>query len=347
MRILKIDRKENFLHLIPEIEDDLWHLERVIEKHDLITGLTDRKIKAKEQGEKAERIKLVVTLDVEKVEFHRFLGVLRVSGRIVDGKPADLVEFGAQQALELPLGKEVKIKKRSIKEYQVERLKRASAETKKGRIMLVVMDDEQALVANLREFGLEELASIKSGRSGKQFKSEDRQEKYFREILEKVLQGSPEKAIVAGPGFAKEGFQKLVESQGKGKTQFFFVAINGTGKTGMQELLKGNALGKAIEEMQVVKETRLVEAVLAELGKGAGLAEYGLKEVSKAIGFGAVEKLLVSDRFLLENREKAEEAMELAEKSGGEAHLINSEHEAGRQLSNLGGIAALLRFRIQ
>jgi len=101
MRILKIDERENFLHLMPEIEDDLWHLERIIEKHDLVSGPTDRKIKPRDEGGKAQRIKIFVTLDVELVEFHRFIGQLRVSGIIVEGKPAELLEIGSQQALEM------------------------------------------------------------------------------------------------------------------------------------------------------------------------------------------------------------------------------------------------------
>lgn len=347
VRILKIDEKENFLHLVPEIGDDLWHLERIIEKHDLITGLTDRKIKPKEEGEKAERIKLVVTLDVESVEFHRFLGKLRISGKIVAGQPEDLIDFGAQQSLELELGKEVKIKKKAIKGYQIERLKKASAETKKGKILLIVMDDEQASFGLLREFELEELATIRSGKSGKQFKGEDLREKYFEEIFEKVLGIEPEKIVVAGPGFARENLQKFLEGKGKKKKmQFFFAATNSVGKTGFQELLKSDALNKIIEEMQVVKETQAVERILAELGKNSGLAEYGLKEVGKAIDLGAVKQLLVADKFLLEKRDETEELMEKAEKMGGEVHLINAEHEAGKQLSNLGGIAALLRYRV-
>ena len=62
MRVLKIDEVENFLHLVPEIEDDLWHLERIIEKHDLVSGLSDRKIKPKEAGEKPIRVESQVDL---------------------------------------------------------------------------------------------------------------------------------------------------------------------------------------------------------------------------------------------------------------------------------------------
>jgi protein pelota len=348
MRVLKIDRKENFLRVVPEIEDDLWHLERVIEEHDLVTGLTDRKIKGREAGEKAKRIKIVVTLDVEGAEFHRFIGELRVSGKIVEGTPAELLDFGSRQSLEIGLGKEVKIKKQSLKNFQVERIRKAAEATKKGKVLLLVLDDEQACFAWLKEFELQELAVVRSNRSGKQFKGEEVEGNYYRELLDKVLELKPEKVVVAGPGFAKESFEKFLKEKGFPKEMLlFFASTNSVGKTGFQELLKGDSLSKMVQEMQLVKETRLVERLLAEIGKGSGLAEYGLKEVEKAVEAGAVSELLVEDKFLLENRQKTEEIMQKTEKRGGVVHLINGEHEAGRHLSNLGGgVAALLRYRV-
>ena len=104
---------------------------------------------------------------------------------------------------------------------------------------------------------------------------------------------------------------------------------------------------QVVQEMQLVKETQLVEEVLAELGKDSGLVEYGLKEVEKAVVVGAVKQLLVADKFLLENRDKIEELMQKSEKMGAEVHLINAEHDAGKQLVNLGGLVAVLRYKIR
>ena len=76
------------------------------------------------------------------------------------------------------------------------------------------------------------------------------------------------------------------------------------------------------------------------------MVEYGLKQVENAVELGAVKTLLVSDRFLIENREKAEKLMDRAEKQAARVHLINAEHEAGKQLLNFGGVVAILRYRI-
>ena len=349
MRILKIDENTGFLHLVPEVADDLWHLERVIESGDLVSGSADRKIKPREAGEKSMRIKLFVSIEVISVEFHRFSGKLRVSGKIVEGKPAELVEVGAQQSIEIELGQALKLKKNELKHFQVERLRKAAAETKKGKVLLVVLDDEQANFALLGEFELQETANVRSGRTGKQFEVDDSAKgKFFAEVFEKIKESKCKSVVVAGPGFTRGDFEKFLEAKGKpSNMQFFFAATNSVGKTGLQELLKGDVLDKMVQEMELVRETKAVENVLAELGKNTGLVEYGLEQVKKAVEFGAVKELLVADATLLENRNAVEEVMKKAEQMKTVVHLVNAEHEAGKKLVSLGGIAALLRFRIE
>ncbi len=38
--------------------------------------------------------------------------------------------------------------------------------------------------------------------------------------------------------------------------------------------------------------------------------------------------------------------MQSVEKRKGKVHIVSSEHDAGKQLKSLGGVAALLRFKI-
>ncbi len=349
MRILQIDRKNNVVKVVPEVRDDLWHLERVLEKHDLVSGTTDRRIKAKEPGGKAERVKMFLQVEVEGIEFDRHSGVLRANGKIVEGKPEDLLEKGAHHSLEIELGRKIEIKKERLKRFQIERLERAVRASHAGKMLLVVLDDEQADFALLREFGIEEKVTIRSGKHGKrQEEDESIRNKYFQQIVDKAREIDAEKVVFAGPGFTKNNLRKFMEGKGvKVAEQLFFEGTNSVGKTGLQELLKGNALEKIAQEMQVLRETKLVEKIFEELGKDSGLVAIGLRECEKAADFGAVEKLLVLENFFLENREKVEEIMDKVEKARGEIHLVGKEHEAGEKLHGIGGISALLRYQIQ
>jgi protein pelota len=346
MRVLLLDKKNSALKLIPEVKDDLWHLERILERGDLVSGATDRKIKPRAEGEKHIRVKLFLTVEAEKIDFNRETGNLRVTGAIRGGKPADLVELGASHSIEIPLGKAVRIEKKELKGFQIERLERARRATEQGKLLLVVLDDEQADFALLREFELERRGTIRSGREGKRFESTAGKGAFFKRVIERAKEIKPDAVIFAGPGFTKDSLKKWLEEKGE-KGNFHFASTNSVGITGLNELVKGKAIEGIVRETQIAKDTRLVEALLKELGQESGLAEYGAAEVKKAVECGAVKELLLCDSFLLGHREEAEELLNPTEQMGGKVHLVDSRNEAGKKLLSLGGVAAILRFKVR
>ena len=58
---------------------------------------------------------------------------------------------------------------------------------------------------------------------------------------------------------------------------------------------------------------------------------------------GAVETLVVSREKLSEY----EDMLELCEKMKGSVKMVTADHERGEQFLHLGGIAGLLRFRME
>ena len=57
-----------------------------------------------------------------------------------------------------------------------------------------------------------------------------------------------------------------------------------------------------------------------------------------------MERLLISD--ILIRSKKGEKLLELARKTQSEFTIINTMHEAGKKFEGMGGVAALLRFKI-
>ena len=74
------------------------------------------------------------------------------------------------------------------------------------------------------------------------------------------------------------------------------------------------------------------------------MAAYGEKEVKNAIMNGAVERLLITD--ILVRQEKGEILLKLAKQNNSEFTIINTMHEAGKKIEGIGGVAALLRYKI-
>ena len=344
MRILKVDQRNHYFEVIPENTEDLWHLEKVIEKGDVVSGSSTRKIKGKSEGEKAERLNVFVEVQAENVEFHEFSGQLRVNGLVVSGKPEEYVELKSFHALEVEPGKKIGVKTQALKHWQIERLEQAKKSSAREKLLAIVLDDEAAELALVKETGFDVKAKVFSGKEGKQFGGGGDPKKYFEEIARKALDLKPEKVLVAGPGFTKEAFKKFLAEK-RLKLEAVYESTNSVGETGLNELLREGKLEKVAQEIGLTRETKAVEEFLMHVGKNDGLAEYGLKEVGAALQAGAVERLLVAEETLFGNRAAVEALMDAADRQRVEVKVIGSQHEAGRKLQGLGGVAAVLRYK--
>jgi len=345
MKILKIDRFKSSVELIPETRDDLWHLSHVVEVTDLVRARTTRKIKGKE-GEQTIREKMRLEIEVKEIEFGKFTGSLRLHGVIRGGKPVEFVDLGSAHSIEVENGKKIFIKKKILRNDQLERLKKAQKATHKKPVLVVVLDDEVATIALMKEFGLEEKGTIHSGKSGKQFEHGDWKKQFYGDISKKVMDLNPDSLVLAGPGFAKGDLEKILKEKSfKGK--IFTENTNQVGLTGVNELLKGQAFAKIVQDSELSREAMLIEKVMTEIGKGTGKATYGFREVENAIDVGAAEELLVLDTLLGKEMQKVRPLLDKAEALHATIHIFNSEHDPGRKLDGIGKIAALLRYKIE
>jgi len=118
-------------------------------------------------------------------------------------------------------------------------------------------------------------------------------------------------------------------------------------------VLKRGAVDEVQKETRIAKEATLIDDLTAEIAQGAK-ATYGPEDVAEAADFGAIETLLVVDDRLRTERQgdgdwpiDVNEVIESVERQGGDVVVFSSEFDPGQQLSNLGGIAAILRYRLQ
>ncbi len=342
MKIVKIDRKANYLELIPSSFDDLWHISKVIEKGDIVRGSSERKIKPKDEGGKAFRQKLFVEIEVEKAELSRHSSSLRILGVLIGGKPEELIDLKAHHSLEISLNTVLKLEKKHLYAWQLEKLEKAAKSTS-GGVHTIILDDEHLDYYLIRDFSHEHLMRIKLARKGKRFKEDDI--KKFGEIKNVLDERKPGFLVIAGPGFEKESLQKFLNEQSF-PAKLVLISLASSGITGLNELLKSEVFAKAAGKMQIVEETIKVESFFEALAKDEPHA-YGFTDVKKAAGFGAVEELVLSEELFNDRREEVNELMQLVEKTNGRLHIISSESEAKRKLDGIGGIAALLRYKLE
>lgn len=342
MKVLQRDMKAGSIQLLLQNLDDLWHLYNLVEPGDLIRATTYRREERrtdKIRPERREKVRIKIRLRVERVEFHEFADRLRLLGVIEEG-PMDL---GSHHTLNLGEGDSLWIVKEWRKSH-LRRIEEAVEASEKPVVTILSLDDEAALLAQMHQYGIREVAEIRAESGGKLYSREPSKVEYFAEILQKLRQLEPSPGLVIlGPGFTREEFVQYAKER---EQDMFREAYSfGTahpGMTGIQEAMKGGLAAKVLHESRVATETRLVERLLGEIAK-EGLYAYGPQEVESAVERGAVAKLLVTDE---ESRSRAvEDLMRKAEERSGKITIVSTHHDAGRKLRSLGGLAALLRYR--
>ena len=357
MQIIEEKPKEGIVKVKAETLDDLWHLYHVIDPGDVVYAKTLRKQAQRSDSLRAEKVEVIpVYLGVraEKINFHKFANQVRVTGPIVYASRED-VPLGKYHTITIEEGTVVTIQKPRWKEHHIERLREAVEASKRAKVMIVVIDEGEADIALVREYGVEMVASIRRNLGGKRYNTdrESEEKRFFHDLAKTMAElmerEKIERAIVAGPGFVKEDFHKfLKENYPELAKKVVIEDTSVTGRTGIYEVIKRGTVDKVYHENRVAKEVQLVEKVLENIARNNGLATYGLREVEEAVNYGAVETLLVLDELLKsEHREKIEELMDAVRYARGEVVIVSSEHEGGEKLKALGGLAALLRFRVK
>lgn len=187
--------------------------------------------------------------------------------------------------------------------------------------------------------------------------------------------------IIGGPGPIKEQFaegeflSKALDSKVLGIKD-----ISYAGEEGLKELVDRSA--DLLKEAKVMQEKELVSLFLDHLKKDNGLAVYGLEAVEKALESGTAEIVLLSEetpfevyaykcrscgaesRKIFRRGEKPEKCEscrtsvtpeeddileffeELAKQTGAEVKEISADTPEGAQFLQLGGIGAILRYRL-
>ena len=148
--------------------------------------------------------------------------------------------------------------------------------------------------------------------------------------------------IVGGPGPTK---YELVEGNfitGDVKKKIIGIKdLSYTEEFGLQELLEKSEDILAKEE--VIDEKKIMGRFFEKLAKDIDTVSYGEAQVRKALNMGAVDVLLVSESL---TDELIDEFEELAKQFSTEVKIISTETREGVQLRDIGGVAAILRYKI-
>ncbi|ATW89928.1 protein pelota [Halohasta litchfieldiae] len=338
--------------LVPETVDDLWHLSYVLEPGDLVSGDTTRRIQRNDDQMRdtgGQREHISVTIEVESVEFARFANRLRVGGVITGCSRED--QLGLHHTLNVEQHEELTIEKH-FKPDQIDRIEEAEEAADNPDVAIATVEEGEAYIHLVKEYGVDEYASFTKP-TGKGEYSRPRDE-LFGELGSALSHLDTDAIILAGPGFTKQDARDYIAENYRDLEELITVVdTSSAGGRGVHEVLKRGAVEEVQDETRIAREAETIDELMTRIGDGAKAA-YGIEQVQEAAEFGAVEELLILDERLRDERQKegdwdldVNEVIETVEQKGGEITVFSKEFQPGQQLKNLGGIAALLRYRLQ
>ena len=352
MKVIHSDLKKGTVKVKVEDTDDLWYLSTVLDAGDLAKGTTIRKIKLGESTDrKVEIVKKTVFLEIkiERVEFEIGSKTLRLSGIITQG-PDDIAK-GSHHTIVVEEHSEITIQKQWM-QFQLDKLKEA-CEEKKPDVLMVVHDREEAYFAILRRYGYTLLTKI-AGNVTKKAEVSMNTTNFYKEIIALMHdydeRYKPSVIIVASPSFWKEDLMKNLEDD-KLRKKIVLATCSSTDETAIAEVLKRQEMKHVLKQQKIAQEISVVEELMVEIAKES-LGVYGYQEVEERVMAGAVAKLLVTDGFIQRTKEagkyqEIDNLMKMVDQAKGSIMIISSDHEGGKKLDGLGGIAGIVRYKLK
>jgi len=223
---------------------------------------------------------------------------------------------------------------------------------------LVVIDRKEATIGLLEGKQIKVMRKMTSGVPGKYKAGGQSSQRFERirdglalEFFRKVAEGMKDcffdlprlkGILVGGPMPTKEEF--VADGQINNVLKDKIIALKDLGNTdesGLEELVELSQ--QELSKQEIIKEKKLLENFFNILGKGDKVF-YKKDDIIKAIKYGAVQTLLLSDKL-----KKAEiiEMSTLAQETSAEVEMVSTETVEGEQFLNIGGMGAILRFNIQ
>ncbi|MCJ1298272.1 Translation factor pelota [Hypocenomyce scalaris] len=353
-----------------------WHAYNLIRPTDLLLASALRRITTTTAtgSTSSTRIHTTLLIRVRSIDFDTQASTLHVSGQIA--QETKFAKVGQFHTLDLELGRNFTLEKVGSDGEGWDSVARnivreACDEARGAEVWAVVMQEGLANLAVLTGSRTVlrqrvEVAVPRKRGVGRQGEHDKGLEKFFQTTLDTLLRQidltESKPILLASPGFTAAAFQKFIIDTATRvgnkallaqKANFLVVHSSSGHLHSLNEVLQSPEVTARLKDTKYARETRLMDDFMTLLRKDDGRAWYGPKEVEQAAEKGAVGRgggvLLISDAlFRAQDVGVRRRWVRLVDKvrdvEGGEVRVLSSEHESGKRLEGLGGIAAILTF---
>ncbi|XP_070572344.1 protein pelota-like [Ptychodera flava] len=351
--------------LIPEEAEDMWHAYNLIAPQDSLRATTVRKVQTESAtgSSSSNRVRTMLTISVEDVDFDTQACMLRVKGRNIQEN--QYVKMGAYHTLDLELNRKFTLAKAEWDIIQLERIEMACDPSQSADVAAVIMQEglgHVCLVTSSMTIVRAKIeVNIPRKRKGLCAQHDKGLEKFYESLMQAVLRhinfDVVKCVLVGSPGFVKDQFYDYMFTQAvkndikvllENKSKFLLVHASSGFKHALKEILSDPAMTVKLQDTKATGEVKALDAFYQMLQTEPDRAFYGITHVEKASDASAVETLLVSDELFrskdILKRKRYVSLVENVRDGGGDVKIFSSLHVSGEQLNQLSGVAAILRF---
>ncbi|CAI8327842.1 MAG: hypothetical protein CMA41_04485 [Euryarchaeota archaeon] len=353
MRILK--QTENHWKLRIESDDDLWvlarlastgrHLAMLGERRDTTTAESGSRAKA------AERKKMWIELRILNTEYQSYSDILRVHG-IIEQAPIDI---GSHHTHLIEIGDEIElISMVAFPAFDSSLLKDAVDSSNKSNVSVVVVENDEIILFEITSRGLREGATWTmrgGGKRGDVRTSESVAQSFQKQVAKEILAATSTELpmILCGPGHAREKLRTVI-LEIEPERNLRLIGTSMAGRAGANEVIREGLANEFLEDHAINKEIQLLEEVWKRISSNGAVA-YGEQALVRAMSEGAIETLLVAIDLLRDEETQLDDKLlrdwvQGLDAIGGQLIQCSTDHDAGEQLLGLGGVVALLRYKM-
>ena len=353
MRIIK--QTESHWKLRLETEDDLWvlarlasegrHLAMLGERRDTTTAESGSRAKA------AERKKMWIELRILNTEYQTYSDILRIHGTIEQAP----IDIGSHHTHLIEVGDEIDlIANEPFPDFDIALLKDAVESSKKTNIALIIVENDEMILFEITARGLREGATWTmrgGGKRGDVRTSEAVALSFQKQVVKEILASTNQQLpmILAGPGHAREKVKSIVLEMDP-ERNVRLIATSMAGRAGANEVIREGLANEFLQDHAILKEIQLLDEVWKRISSNGAVA-YGEQALVQAMSEGAIETLLVAVDLLRDDETRLDGELlrnwvrHLGD-IGGRLIQCSTDHDAGEQLLGLGGVVALLRYKM-
>ncbi|MBI5696950.1 MAG: pelota family protein [Thaumarchaeota archaeon] len=341
---------DSTVSFLVEEPDDLLTLRRIIKRQDRIISDTTRVIKQDKdysRPDRGERIKIRISLDVEKIALDAVFDKLRIHGTIIE-TTNEAVSKGVHHSILVRIGDSLNVVK---KKWQQIELKLIKGKDENFGFILIAIDKGDCGIGKLKGTHLQLMQNMYSGSSGKQYKTNFNIQTFFEDItkaLETILK-EKDLIVIFGPGETKRQFANFLVKTPISKMHKIETVdgIDSGGEDGIYTFIKSKAMQQILGQSKLAKVSSILEEVMIRANNKSRKFTMGFEETKKANEFGAVESLVFSEKIIqTHDEDQIIEFLNDVEAKGVKVYALDSSTDVGLQVSGLGGILSLLRFPV-